>query len=68
MVMVTPLEAISRQMLISKGRLEAGSFMKAQFPHTLIFGFRESRGMGTHIEAIFGEPSAPSLRLGSTGS
>jgi len=65
--MFVPLEAISLQMLIGNGRLEAGSFMYAQFPHTLFFGFRESRGMETHMEAIFGEPSAPSLRLGPTG-
>ena len=66
MVMFVPLEAISLQMLISNGRLEAGSFKYAQFPHTLSFGFRESRDMATHIEAIFGEPSAPSLHFGST--
>jgi hypothetical protein len=45
MVMVTPLEAISLQMLTSNGRLEAGSFMYAQFPQTLFFCFTEANGI-----------------------
>ena len=41
--MGVPLEAISRQMLTSNGKLEAESFMYAQFPHTLFFCARMDR-------------------------